>query len=819
MTQHTRGGDESSEARRPNRLAKESSPYLLQHAYNPVEWWPWGPAAFEEARRRDVPILLSVGYSTCYWCHVMERECFESEEIAREMNQRFVCIKLDREERPDVDDIYMNALLVTRGSGGWPMNVFLEPAGLRPIWCGTYFPPQQRGNMPGWTQVLEGIADAWKTRRQEVLAQAEQIAQAVTENLSAATLPAVVGEAQISQALQQLLSTFDKINGGFGGAPKFPQPAYLEFLLDVRRAAADDQTADAIDLCVKKTLDSMLSGGIFDQIGGGFHRYSVDQSWTVPHFEKMLYDNAQLASVYARAATKYADQEYARVARATIDYVLRELADEHGGFWSAQDAEVDGREGLNYVWTPPELRAALGAGVGTPSGQPAEAEADAALALKVYGLDAGPNFQDPHHPHEAPVNVLRLADRLDRLASPLNVQVDSLRERLAGINRRLLTARNRREHPHTDDKVLASWNGLMLSALARASEALDEPRYLAAGSRAAMFLLREMVDERGVLRRAWRRGVMGGPGFLEDSGMVIQGLVDMARAVQRAGQDAGELIAGAERLATHAMKDFADRRDGRLRYCDTRAGEADLFVRTSSMHDGVIPSGPSAMAHALLDLAAATGSVVWRREAGELLVSLSGAIAQSPVGSINATRALARALTDERFKGLMSDFVAAESADPAQAGAWSTPPGQSLAPVTTSKTGSREPLLAVEIYAAVDRVTVGEQTPAEFTLVLKIADGHHVIAADPGGGGEGLVPMRVGIVHGSGVVAYADYPDGEPYREALRVYKGTIELPVVLERVGAWKGRPLVAMTYQACTDTECLLPVTVELDVAVEKG
>ncbi len=793
-----------------NELAGESSPYLLQHAHNPVRWRPWGEAAIAEARRRGAPILLSVGYSTCYWCHVMERECFENEEIAAVMNAHFVCVKLDREERPDIDDVYMNALLVTRGQGGWPMNVFLEPEQLRPIWCGTYFPPEPRGGLPSWTEVLEGVAGAWRDKRPEVIEQSARIAEAVKENLSVLRPPAGVGAEQISAALQQLLGTFDRVNGGFGGpnaAPKFPQPLYLEFLLDVRGAAGDDQTGDAIELCLKRSLDGMLCGGIYDQLGGGFHRYSVDATWTVPHFEKMLYDNAQLAGVYARASAQFGDEEYERIARGVLDYVLREMTGPEGGFFSAQDAEVDGREGLNYVWTAEQLREAL------------EAD-DADLAGRVYGFAAGPNFRDPHHPHEAPVNVPRLADRLDRLAPKLNHGVAELRERLEGINRRLLAARSGRKQPGLDDKVLASWNGLMISGMARGYAALGERRYLEAAQRAAGFVLRRMLDASGRLVRSWRGGKAGSPGFLEDSALMIRGLVDLAEALgAAAGAGSGDgspramaprYMLAAETLARGAIADFKERTPRGIRYCDTRVGRSDLFVRTSSMHDGVMAGGPSGMLDALIALAAATGKDEWKREAGELLASLSGEIAAAPVGCINATRGLARVMLDKRLSGVLEMNTGAPG---------TAAQGAEIAGATGASAGIADGVLPVEVYAAVDRVRVSDDEPAEFTLVLKIADGYHITAADPGPGGEGLVPLRVGIVHGSGVVAYADYPEGELYQAGLRVHSGTVEMTVVLESVGPWKGRPLVAITYQACTQTACLLPVTVELDVAVEKG
>jgi uncharacterized protein YyaL (SSP411 family) len=784
-----------------NRLVGASSPYLLQHAHNPVEWWPWGDEAIAEAKKRGVPILLSVGYSTCYWCHVMERECFENEAIAKVMNERFVCVKLDREERPDIDDIYMNALLVTRGNGGWPMNVFLEPEKLRPFWCGTYFPPSPSRGMHSWPQVCEGVSNAWVTKRDEVLEQAEQIAEAVKENLeSSVGTVSAIGEGQVAGALQQLLAMHDKVNGGFGGAPKFPQPMYMRFLMDVE-AVGDEETKAAIRACTAKTLDAMTAGGIYDHVAGGFHRYSVDATWTVPHFEKMLYDNAQLLRVYAEAEAKVGGGgQYARVARETAEYVLREMTHVDGGFFSAQDAEVDGREGLNYVWTKDEVLQAIGGGE------------DAELAVRVYGLDRGANFQDPHHPESNAVNVLRLEDRLDRVAEKVRMEPGVLRERMGVINRKLLEARSQRKQPRLDDKVLAAWNGMMIGAMAQASHALKEAKYVEAAEKAAQFVLKEMVDGSGRLVRSWREGKKSSAGFLEDSALMVVGLLELSDAKGKMGNkglaSSSAYLAAAVKMAEKAVEDFKVGGGEDVRWCDTRGGQSDLFVRSSATHDGVMPSGSSAMQEALILLAKVTESERWKREAVEMMHSLSGAIGAAPVGCIGATRGLLSVLRDKELRKAFEELQHKS--------------GASEAAPTGGSDGGTEPtagMQAVEVYAAVDRVTLTEEMPAQFMLVIKIADGYHITAAEPGPSGGSLVPLRVGIVHGGGVQAYADYPAGEPYGDGLLVHKGTIEVPVVLELSGEWKGRPLVSVTYQACTETECLKAVVVELDVGVERG
>ncbi|MBX3388811.1 MAG: thioredoxin domain-containing protein [Phycisphaeraceae bacterium] len=775
-------------SRRQNRLAASTSPYLLQHARNPVDWYPWGGEAFEAARRRDVPIFLSIGYSTCYWCHVMERESFENESIASVMNERFVCIKVDREERPDVDDIYMTATQVMTGHGGWPMNCFLEPGSLRPFWCGTYFPPAARPGLgvPAFPQVLVNISEAYKTQRDEVLNQAEQIAGIVRERMKPVrAVGSIDGVGAVTEAVSGLLRMFDRNQGGFGGAPKFPQPVFLELLLDARENSGSPATKDAIDQSLRFTLDRMMIGGIYDHLGGGFHRYSVDAHWTVPHFEKMLYDNALLARVYARASLAYSDGEYARIARETCEYVLREMSQPGGGFASAQDAEVDGREGLNYVWTLDDVRAALNA-------------EDAAFATKVLSMDAGPNFKDPHHPSEPARSVLRLGDRADRVARTLGMEPDEFHARLGRIRQRLRTIRAARRQPHLDDKVLASWNGLMIGALATAGAALQEPRFVAASVAAADFVLNSMVLSDGRLARSTRLGTSSGAGYLEDYAFVIAGLLELSAAVPDSAESR-KFGDAAARLAEKAHELFAD---GAGVYFDVEDGAGNLFVRARSTHDGAIPSGTSVQFHNLLSL---------RREdrAAGLFSGIVAPLVEMPLGIASAARALLRVLTDASWKE--TSLVAMMRGAPGQ------------------KTEREESFTPVEIYASEERLAVGPDTPASMTLVLQIAEGYHVIAGDPWvddpkSEARGLLPLRVHTVGGSGIRVYADYPAGSPYtvaREVIgapRVYDGRIEFEVAVELDGEWKGKPLLAVTFQACSGTECLQPRTAELDIAIDR-
>lgn len=791
-----------------NRLAGSTSPYLLQHAHNPVAWWPWGSEAIEEARRREVPLFVSIGYSTCYWCHVMERESFENETVAALMNDAFVCVKVDREERPDVDELYMAATVLMNGHGGWPMSVFVEPGTLRPFYCGTYYPLEPRPGMPTFPKVLEAMRNAWRDQREGVVKQAEQLALGVADHLAAATPGRELGQAQVADAVSGVLRMFDSVNGGFGGAPKFPQASLIGLLQDVKSRAADDATGDAIDIALRTTLDKIMIGGIRDHVGGGFHRYAVDETWTVPHFEKMLYDQAQMLEVYARAARHYGDSEYARCAREIVVYVAREMTSPDGAFYSAQDAEVDGREGANYVWTQETLREAIATGGGAEfDGTRDPAALDA--ARRIYGLDAGPNFRDPHHPGEAK-HVLRLAARADTLATGFQASPAAFVEKLERLNAALLEARSRRAQPRLDDKVLAGWNGMMIAALAVASRELDAPEMLATAQRAASWLLRAMVAPSGELLRSWRNGSAHTPAFLEDYAAVARACFEIARAGNEHARQAWVRM-GVSMLDV-ALKLFADA-SGAL--FDTREGATDLFIRGRSTHDGAMPSGVASMLHALLDGAelldaAADGHTRERLRlaASNAIQAVSGHISSSPVGCAASVRALLRMLLDaETGPGAMRPASAREAHTPR------------VTPVQR-----RTPHSVVEVYAAADRVTLRPLEPAEIGIVIKIAEGWHIAAAMPGDSpaAKAMRPLRVDIAHGEGVRVYADYPEGETFGAgelAVQVLSGTIELRVAMERDGAWKGTPLLSVAYQACSDTECLEPAIVELDIALDKG
>ena len=772
------------ETREANALVHERSPYLLQHAHNPVPWMPWGDAAFDEARRRDVPIFLSIGYATCYWCHVMERESFEDHAVAQAMAERFVCVKVDREERPDIDEAYMAATQIMTGSGGWPMSVFLEPATGKPFWAGTYFPPQPMHGRPSFLEVLQGVSQAWREQRDEVMEQASKLADAVSDGLNASAGERIdVGPQAIAQAVRTLLTMVDRTNGGFGGAPKFPQPVYLDLLLTARDAV-DGETRQATDAALRHALDRMMVGGIHDHVGGGFHRYAVDANWTVPHFEKMLYDNAQLLAAYARASRVFDDTGYAHAARRIIEWTEREMRLESGGLASALDAEIDGREGLNYLWTEDQVRVVL-------------SEDDADLAASLYGLDRGPNFQDPHHRDAPPASVLRLDDRLEKHAAEHDLDATELRERLDNMNGSLLGARDQRKAPLRDDKCLAAWNAMMLHAFASAAVDLQDPALLDNADRTAAFLREHMIADDGLPLRSWRDGDRSEAGFLEDAAWCIGGLAELARARIVLGKgDPRDLIARAVAMLEATIATFGDADEPSILH-DTRT--AELFVRGRSTYDGATPCAHSVLLNALATLREIAPETGVMDHAIEILRAISPAIADSPLGAANSTTALLRFMRqDHAFAERVID------AELERIRSMPEPVDDSFTPV--------------EIYASGDRVTLGPDLPAQFHLVVRIMPGWHVYAADAGN--ADLPPLRVGVRGGSGVRVYADYPKGTPWShdEAVLVHEGEIEFPVALELEGEWSGRPILVVSYQACDDQRCLPIRTVELDVAIDR-
>jgi uncharacterized protein YyaL (SSP411 family) len=589
-----------------NRLAHEKSPYLLQHANNPVDWYPWGPEAFEKARRENKPIFLSVGYSTCHWCHVMERESFENEQIAALLNRDYISIKVDREERPDVDRIYMAFVQSTTGGGGWPMSVWLTPD-LEPFFGGTYFPPENRYGHPGFASVLSQISTAWQSQRDQIVDSAHDIMRQLEK--SVAVSPGPTGPAQADASILDagyfaFRRSFDSHLGGFGGAPKFPRPSVFQFLFRYYARTHSEEARDMVLL----TLREMTKGGIDDQLGGGFHRYSVDERWFVPHFEKMLYDQAQLAIAFLEAFQITRDPQYAATARRIFDYVLRDMTDAGGGFYSAEDADSAAdaaqpsvkSEGAYYIWSADEIRALL---------DPQTAEW---FSYRYGVVETGNVATDPHGEFGGR-NILYQANEVEDTALRFERPADEVRAALDGAVRTLFVARARRPHPHLDDKVLTSWNGLMISALARGGAVLDEPRYAEAARRAAEFLIASAWNPAtGVLLRRYRQGESAIPGFLDDYALFAQALLDLYEA-----QFDRRHLELAIRITEQMRERFEDREAGA--FFSTAAGDSSLVLRVKEDYDGAEPSGNSIAVLNLLRLAQITNRAEFRDSAERAL--------------------------------------------------------------------------------------------------------------------------------------------------------------------------------------------------------
>ena len=583
----------------PNRLINETSPYLLQHANNPVDWYPWGEEALERARSEDKPILLSIGYSACHWCHVMERESFENETIAGLMNDNFVSIKVDREERPDLDQVYMQAVQMLTGSGGWPMTVFLTPEG-KPFYGGTYFPPEDRQGMPGFPRLLTSIAEAYSTNRGEIDRVTKQLTTQMSQSNQVSQGTSILTVDILHKAYSSLATNFDYQNGGFGNAPKFPQPMTPEFLLRYYHHGYNPRALELVEL----TLEKMAYGGIYDQIGGGFHRYSTDAYWLVPHFEKMLYDNALLARLYLHTYLITGRALYRRVVEETLDYVLREMTDSSGGFYSAQDADSEGVEGKFFVWSPDEINSVMG-------------DADGEVFAGYYGVTGAGNFEGK--------NILNIRQDPEEFAETKGLTADQLGDIINRGSKALLEVREQRIHPMRDDKVLASWNGLMLRSFAEAAAALGRPDYLAVAIKNAEFLARSMKSD-GRLLRTYRDGQAKLLGYLEDYSFVIDGLL----ALYEATFDL-RWLDEAVTLADSMIELFWD--EGIGGFYDTGSDHETLVVRPRDVFDNAQPCGGSVASDVLLRLAVFTGNNDYSAKATVPLRSLHQAMSQSPGGT------------------------------------------------------------------------------------------------------------------------------------------------------------------------------------------
>ena len=597
--------------RHQNHLAHESSPYLQQHADNPVDWYPWGEEAFARARVEDKPVLLSVGYSACHWCHVMAHESFEDPVIAALMNHHFINIKVDREERPDIDSVYMAAVQALTGQGGWPMTVFMTADG-RPFYAGTYFPPSDGYGRPGFPRVLEVLHEKWVNDRADILHSAESI----TAHLRSAAQRTAPGRIALTpelghQAAAVFAGNFDQEWGGFGMAPKFPGPANLEFLLAYASRCGPAERDETEPLAmVLHTLDAMAAGGIYDQLGGGFARYSVDQRWLVPHFEKMLYDNAQLVRVYLHAFQLTGKPRFASIARETLDYLQREMLDPEGGFYAAQDADSEGVEGQYFLWTMAEVEAATGS--------------DAALAAAWFGVTAAGNFTDPHHPELIGRNVLTAATDPAAVAVPFGLPPEDVLARVAAIRAKMLAFRGRRVRPGLDDKQLASWNGLALAAFAEAARILDDARYRAIAEANAAFLQAKMWRD-GRLLHTYKAGRASVAGMLEDYAYCGLGLVELFKLT-------GEFdhLEWAKALFDVLLAEFHDAGGGG--FFETATGGEALLLRQKPLFDAATPSGNGAAALLGLWLGRYYGQREWEAHVEEVTTLVSDHLVQAASG-------------------------------------------------------------------------------------------------------------------------------------------------------------------------------------------
>ncbi len=605
-----------------NRLKEATSPYLQQHANNPVDWFEWGAEALDKARHEDKPILLSIGYSACHWCHVMAHESFEDPETAAIMNRDFVNIKVDREERPDLDDIYMQAtLMFNHGNGGWPMTVFLTPDG-RPFHAGTYYPNTDRYGTPSFRRVMAAVLDAYRNRHEQVEEIASQVATGLQHGgLGVDSAPDTLNVALLDAAYQATLANFDPINGGLSkGRPKFPNPMSLEFALRTAVNMGDQRGLEIVTFSLRK----MARGGIYDQIGGGFHRYSVDERWLVPHFEKMLYDNAQLSRLYLHTWLATGDDFFKKVAVETYDYILREMTSREGGFYSTTDADSEGEEGKFFVWTLDEIREILNLD-----------EADAAIAY--WGVTDAGNFEGR--------NILNVPEDEDSVAARLHIPVDELRRRIASAREKLYAAREKRVHPARDEKILTAWNGLMLASLAEAARALGREDYKQAAIRNAEFLLTQMRRD-GRLLRSYKDGKANINGYLEDYANVSEGLLELYQTTFDA-----RYFSATVTLAETVLAHFAAPEGG---FFDTSDDHEALIARPRNLQDNATPSGSSMMSKVLIKLMAYTGEARYEDAARPTLVGLASTMQEYPTAfgeALNAADLLIRGIKEVALVG------------------------------------------------------------------------------------------------------------------------------------------------------------------------
>ena len=781
---------EAKQKRPANRLARETSPYLLLHAHNPVDWYPWGPEAFEKARKENKPIFLSIGYSSCYWCHVMERKVFMDETLAKYMNEHFVCIKVDREERPEIDDIYMTALLIylqAAGSsqgGGWPLSMFLTPDG-KPIAGGTYFPPKTENGRLGFDEVMKIIDKAWKETEKEVKENAEMFAREVQRNMKPRfgleNIP--LEKTLVDETAKAIRESADPQFGGLDfeqespDTAKFPVPVKLALLqYDVQRNK-NNQSQVVLDL----TLEQIARGGIRDHLGGGFHRYSTDRQWLVPHFEKMLYDQAQLADVFIEAYRQTKSAEYRTAAEETLNFVLTELRDQKGGFYSALDAETDGVEGKFYVWDKAEVEKILGA-------------ESAALFKTIYGLNEPQHFEHGY--------VLHRPASWEKLAESQNTTITELQMQLVPMKAKLLEARNQRKALLKDDKILTSWNGLMIRTLADAGRKLSRPEYIAAAEQAAVFVLTEMRDDQGRLQRTHRAGESKLNAYLDDYAFLIEGLL----ALHEATKDQKWLNAS-RRLMDAQIDQFWDEKgDG---FFFTAHHHEELIARIKQADDTVIPSGNSVSVRNLIRLASLTGDDKYRALAEKTLKLFASVLKQRPRGMANMAVALGEYLDNPAFADARTQADGAETENTILQVAAETP---------APEAGKKREIVEAKAYLNVDKLPAGGT--CEIVVFLDIQEGWHINAnpAKP----ENLIPTKLTITSKAGIkLENVTYPKGKEFQiegfdEAALVYekkailRGRLTIPADVK--GAMTDPLEISIRYQPCNDQQCLAPKTAKL-------
>ncbi len=846
-----------------NALIHETSPYLLLHTHNPVEWYPWGPEALERAKAENKPIFLSVGYSTCYWCHVMERKVFSNPKIAELMNQWFINIKVDREERPDIDEIYMTATQIMTQHGGWPNSVFLTPD-LLPFFAGTYFPPEDSVGRPGFPRILRGVHDAWVNQRKLVVERSKQITAVIRQATSEGIINAddiLIDRQLVESAVDYLTERYSADYGGFGDAPKFPSPTNLEFLLsefqrrtktpiriDSQFASDLDEgklpkglrhtlenadislsenvvvsvkekgagwlitdvankqaysvkkdrdelkiykSADALLKMISHTLDMMAYGGIYDQIGGGFHRYSVDAKWLVPHFEKMLYDNAQLAKVYLHTYQLTKEPLYRSIAEEIFEFVFREMTSTQGGFYSALDAEVDAEEGKYYVWTKAEIQKILG-------------KKKAKLFAKVYGVDKGPNF-------ESETNILYLPSPIASVAKAEKKSEDIIRRQLDPLKKKLLAAREKRKPPLLDTKVITSWNGLMIDALAYGYEVLGDPSYRDAAQKAAEFILKHLRKSDGQLMRTYKDDIAKYDGYLDDYAFLVRGMLGLYHAT---GED--RWLKEAQSLTNTMIRLLWDNEDGGFYF--TLADQEYLVVRTKNPYDSALPSGNAVAINNLLTLTRISGEKDYLDKAQKSLRNFASVMQQSPGGFMHMLLAANHYLS--------TDWIEATEAEEEQHAEFAlklkeesginpfSPPKALSGKEIALPSGDEVVKISVSILSK-ERISL--QRPFDIEVQLEIDEGWH-INANPASD-DFLIPSTVSVSPDATVqVLSIKYPKGKLLDlsfsdQPLSVYEGVLTIQMQLQLkpgVSREEAFPVnLNLEYQACDDQRCLPPST----------